>query len=108
MRKIKSESIKVEDWIILIRKKKNEDNNYLIKVVGVDIQLKNYVAKSIKWWILKNKSIEKIDNIELKNFNEIDNPCNLSKSEFNNYDIYRLDKKEISIVKRKFILMKLG
>lgn len=110
MRKIKTESIKVGDWLILIRKEKKKGSynyNYLIKIVDENIQLTNYVAKSVKWWLLDNKSLEDICHIEPSKVTEVDNPCCLSEREFKGYHLYRLNKKEIKIINKKIILNEL-
>jgi hypothetical protein len=100
MRKIKPENIKVGDFIYLVFKD-DKNTRYILK----KIPNKKNKTPLFKWWILKNK-LEKPHLLEPDYMGMFDD-VNMENESFERYEVYKLNKKEITEFNKLFILMNL-
>lgn len=95
MKQIKKEKIKVGDFIYLNQiKRKNSGGKYIIKIISMNLS----ESSKVQCWLL---------NINLEPSKLTDGFWYLYKKDWKNYDIYKLNKKEILRFKKHLILNEL-
>ena len=104
MKSIKIEDTKVGEFIYIIDKEQQRERVFMVKI----IELGNKI--NIYWWRLseKPKDLFELDTHKEKD-NSGDNEGNtyMTNSDWNNYNLSKLNKKEISQFKRHIILKNL-
>ncbi len=102
MKQIRKENMKIGDFIYLVDKGQQRARAFMIKITNLDI--------NIDWWRLseKPKDLFELDTHKEKD-NSGDNKGNtyMTNSDWESYNLSKLNKKEISQFKRHIILQNL-
>lgn len=98
MKPIKKQNIKVGDFIYLVDKKQQRERAFMTKVTNLDI--------NIDWWRLSEKPKDLFELNDDKERNNQGN-TNMINNNWENYNIFKLNKQEITEFKRHIILKNL-
>ena len=103
MKPIKKEGMKVGDVVYIIDKYRKRDRAFIVKI----IKLGNRIL--IDWWVLKEKSKYLFELMVMENYysRNTQGKYNMTSANWDNYNLFKLNKQEIENFKRNLIIKNL-